>query len=1054
MVAPIFAACSGVETSIGAVCALLPDADKPQRALEVEAAESIAKVCRLLHEKRQQSCIVRCPSGERRFFDLTGLGLTLLDALRTDSSPARVLAVLAGSSVGCSAAACQKVKPVEADTPLASVLDQLIEERPGIVPVIGADGEIQRLFTCTDLLEVLLRRGQRASCTALQEPVKNVFDAARPSADRAGRVNLGAAMRNVQTAHAEDPVLSCIGALRTPASSSSSPAPSKEPIRSLVVLDETYPELPLFEKAVGVLNMPDVKHLFLCPAAEAVVRARSSAREFLAFEMKELTSPRAGPGNSRHPFIHIDTKQTMEVLISKLLVSHAHSVAVCSADGALHSIVNAADIVAILRPSLAGVTFDATQQLGNLKRDLEAAAKEDFVGEETSETAVPKQERRNTKRLTWSDECQDCKIEFVTIHQYEVEELPGASTPKLVLALTDVKDDDMASDTVVQLPTRLPRAETAVAALSPDASPVLSSPPTLSPSARVSAADFSNESWRSEGSGRGSRMPLATLCGLVSEDASVLEALAPCGHGLSNGRRDSWQQLDTGNHAASPTAAACGLDAASAGGFDGRGTRGMDLQDLQVVLYRKQELVLYDHRHNRAYARRLTDDQARTIAWNTRSYCPLCRQPLNPSWAMIVEGYFEMLASMQKVLDPSSSSSASSALSPRPPTFEPATPQSEQPAAPSEAANVYDLHNIPVGLLNCGYYKRFFIEERKLGSGSFGAVYLCRHVMDEIDLGVFAVKKLALGDDVSRLRQVMREVKALERLRHMNIIDYKHSWLEVSRHSEFCPYVPFLFILMEYCNAGSLEDLIWPGGFVRGALDNAQKAKIHPEVVVWMLFLDICRGLRHLHSRHILHRDLKPSNILLNVDESCPTTGSGFAVPRAILSDFGTCEILGEDRAVGSHIQGGYAIEFVAPERVCGEESDEPADMWSAGLTLYAMCYGDLPYHSEDPDRTRQEVAAHSSLSGMAEFRDASLRGLIAALTARLPAARPTAEEAERIASSITARLRAEDGSSEAAPAMRSPGMHSSPGSARGAGRPLMDVPKSPRPEPLRLMDG
>ena len=62
------------------------------------------------------------------------------------------------------------------------------------------------------------------------------------------------------------------------------------------------------------------------------------------------------------------------------------------------------------------------------------------------------------------------------------------------------------------------------------------------------------------------------------------------------------------------------------------------------------------------------------------------------------------------------------------------------------------------------YPNQSLMKERKLGSGSFGSVYLCTHMMDEIELGVFAVKKLALGDDARRLRQVVREVKALELL--------------------------------------------------------------------------------------------------------------------------------------------------------------------------------------------------------------------------------------------------------------------------------------------------
>lgn len=36
-------------------------------------------------------------------------------------------------------------------------------------------------------------------------------------------------------------------------------------------------------------------------------------------------------------------------------------------------------------------------------------------------------------------------------------------------------------------------------------------------------------------------------------------------------------------------------------------------------------------------------------------------------------------------------------------------------------------------------------------------------------------------------------------------------------------------------------------------------------------------------------------------------------------------------------------------------------DMWSAGLILYAMCFGDLPYHSEDPAECRRQVVSHKA---------------------------------------------------------------------------------------------
>ena len=43
-------------------------------------------------------------------------------------------------------------------------------------------------------------------------------------------------------------------------------------------------------------------------------------------------------------------------------------------------------------------------------------------------------------------------------------------------------------------------------------------------------------------------------------------------------------------------------------------------------------------------------------------------------------------------------------------------------------------------LLNNNYYKNFFVEIKKLGSGSYGAVFLVEHKFDWVSLGLFATK--------------------------------------------------------------------------------------------------------------------------------------------------------------------------------------------------------------------------------------------------------------------------------------------------------------------------
>ena len=367
-------------------------------------------------------------------------------------------------------------------------------------------------------------------------------------------------------------------------------------------------------------------------------------------------------------------------------------------------------------------------------------------------------------------------------------------------------------------------------------------------------------------------------------------------------------------------------------------------------------VVLYDQEQHALVARQVKQpSEAESLVPAACPRCPLCNSDLSLNASPFVsEAYFPTLTYFHKKISDEQLQSDSSL---------------------SEA--VGSLSHLSASLMVNGYYSRFFTEVRKLGSGSFGSVFLCSHVIDSVALGEFAVKKVPVGDSREWLRDMMKEVNALERLAsHPNIVAYKHSWLEMHRANPLCPYVPYLFILMSYCDSGSLENLLGPN-----------QAPLS-DTTVWSLFLDIAQGLQHLHRQFVLYRDMKPSNILLSSD---PSTDCGL---KAVLSYFGTAEIISP---ASSHIfHSGFTgtVEYTAPEVLSNQIYSEASDMWSLGIVLYAMCFNSVPFSGADVRACADKICQSTTVSlPTAPARCSELTSLISALTAKDPALRPSCDD-------------------------------------------------------------
>jgi serine/threonine protein kinase len=325
--------------------------------------------------------------------------------------------------------------------------------------------------------------------------------------------------------------------------------------------------------------------------------------------------------------------------------------------------------------------------------------------------------------------------------------------------------------------------------------------------------------------------------------------------------------------------------------------------------------------------------------------------------------------------------------------------------------------NISVKAFSPDYFKTFFVEERELGRGGKGVVLLVQHVLDGVQLGRFACKRVPVGDDHEWLEKVLIEVQLLQNLSHENLVSYRHVWLEDYQISNFGPSVPCAFILQQYCNAGDLHDYILDSARTtitkeqmkerlrrrsKGQLEDPEDIhgprRMHFEEII-SFFKDITSGLNHLHANGYIHRDLKPSNCLLH--------NTGHKI-RVLVSDFG--EVQSANVARNSTGATG-TISYCAPEVLRQERPGgafgnftTKSDIFSLGMIVYFMCFGRLPYRNadgidednEDLDQLRAEISTWAGIGDEQRVRsdlpDKLYRSLKRLLALR-PDERPGTEE-------------------------------------------------------------
>lgn len=258
--------------------------------------------------------------------------------------------------------------------------------------------------------------------------------------------------------------------------------------------------------------------------------------------------------------------------------------------------------------------------------------------------------------------------------------------------------------------------------------------------------------------------------------------------------------------------------------------------------------------------------------------------------------------------------------------------------------------------------------EALIGEGGCGRVYRARHLV----LGNPVAVKFMLPDlSASKVQRARfaREAQLLARLRHPGVVGI-HDYGEDAGE---------LYMVLEYVAGRPLSLLL---------LEQPGTLPIPRVVALFDQLLDV---LVAAHACGITHRDLKPSNIMLYQDDG--------STERIKLIDFGMAFM--DDKKLRPRLtQEGQTIGtvlFMAPEQCTGQHIGPPADIYAAGLILYQMLSGRLPFSAH----TTKEAMAHHlhddplpiGQLGPAREVPPQLEALARWALQKSPEARPTALE-------------------------------------------------------------
>ncbi|HET9671931.1 MAG TPA: Stk1 family PASTA domain-containing Ser/Thr kinase, partial [Actinomycetota bacterium] len=202
---------------------------------------------------------------------------------------------------------------------------------------------------------------------------------------------------------------------------------------------------------------------------------------------------------------------------------------------------------------------------------------------------------------------------------------------------------------------------------------------------------------------------------------------------------------------------------------------------------------------------------------------------------------------------------------------------------------------------------------RKLGSGGMANVYLAEDEELGRRVAIKILNERYAGDDLF-IERFRREAKSAAGLSHPNIVSiYDRGEAEGT-----------YYIAMEVIEGRSLKELIMTHGAlpIDTAIGYAKQ---------------LLEALRFAHRHGIIHRDIKPHNVLVSADQQVKA-----GEPRLKVTDFGIARHGASQMTEAGSIMG--TAQYLSPEQARGAPVTAASDLYSAGVVLYEMLTGKVPF--------------------------------------------------------------------------------------------------------------